>query len=253
MADANPRSLRNRFFTPRVARALTSPSGILLAGVGAAAGILLGGPVVGAAVGIGAWAARVAAAIPRDDRPQIDLDALRSPWRDYVREALDAQRRYADVVRTARGGPLRRRLEEIGVRLQDGVQESWRIAQRGMALERGLWQLDVPAIQQQLVRAQHEARTTGSSSAERIVESLRAQLGTAERLRRVTEDASSRLRLLDARMDEAVARAVELSLSGDDASVSGLGSEVDNLVLDMEALRQALEETGGTPQIGATG
>lgn len=250
--STDPQSLRNRFFTPRVARALTSPSGILLAGVGGAAGILLGGPVLGAALGVGAWVVRVAAAIPRGDRVSIDPAALRSPWRDYVREALDAQRRYGQVVKTARGGPLKRRLEEIGARLQDGVQEAWRIAQRGQALEGGLWQLDVPAIQQQLVVAQHEARH-GAPSAERIVESLRAQLGTAERLRRVTEDASARLRLLDARMDEAVARAVELSLSGDDASVSGLGSEVDNLVLDMEALRQALEETGGTPQIGATG
>ena len=251
--SADPRSFRNRFFTPRVGRALTSPSGILLAGVGGAAGILIGGPILGAALGVGAWVARVAAAIPRDDRPQIDLNQLRSPWRDYVREAMEAERRYGDVVRTARTGPLRKRLEEIGVRLRDGVEESWRIAQRGMALERGLWQLDVPAIQQQLVAAQHEARTSRSGSAERIVESLRAQLGTAERLRRVTEDASARLRLLDARMDEAVARAVELSLGGDDASVSGLGSEVDNLVLDMEALRQALEETGGSPQIGAPG
>ena len=46
-------------------------------------------------------------------------------------------------------------------------------------------------------------------------------------------------------MDEAVARAVELSLSaGDAAELSGLGADVDQLVDDMEALRQGLEEVG---------
>ena len=50
-------SLRDRFFTPQVARALTSPSGILSLGAGAAVGIVATAPVsvplavVGAVVG----------------------------------------------------------------------------------------------------------------------------------------------------------------------------------------------------------
>jgi hypothetical protein len=61
----------------------------------------------------------------------------------------------------------------------------------------------------------------------------------------VTRDTAEQLRLLDARLDEAVARAVELSLSGDSGKLTGLDSDVDDLVAEMEALRQALEETGG--------
>ena len=48
------------------------------------------------------------------------------------------------------------------------------------------------------------------------MESLRAQLATAERLERVIGDADSRLRLLNARLDEAVARTIELSVQADD-------------------------------------
>jgi hypothetical protein len=63
----------------------------------------------------------------------------------------------------------------------------------------------------------------------------------------VVEDARSQLRLLDARMGEAVVRALELSAQASvDASVSSLSTDVDGMVTDMEALRQALEETHGT-------
>ena len=74
---------------------------------------------------------------------------------------------------------------------------------------------------------------------------MEAQLASGQRLAQVAQDARQRLEVLDARMDEAVARAVELSLSaGDAAELSGLGADVDQLVDDMEALRQGLEEVG---------
>ena len=78
------------------------------------------------------------------------------------------------------------------------------------------------------------------------MESLRAQLATAERLERVIGDADSRLRLLNARLDEAAARTIELSVQADDVdALSGLGDDVNTMVDEMEALRQAIEETGG--------
>ena len=66
-------SFRDRFFSPPVARALTSPSGILATGVGAAIGIVataplslplvaVGGAVVGGGVGL---ATLLCLAIPR--------------------------------------------------------------------------------------------------------------------------------------------------------------------------------------------
>ncbi|MDQ3974558.1 MAG: hypothetical protein M3276_09545, partial [Actinomycetota bacterium] len=81
----------------------------------------------------------------------------------------------------------------------------------------------------------------------RTVQALAAQLESTERIAAVARDTRDRLRLLDARLDEAVARAVELSLrAGDPIELGGLGDDVDSLVGEMETLRQALEETGGT-------
>jgi len=61
----------------------------------------------------------------------------------------------------------------------------------------------------------------------------------------VASEARDRLRLLDARLDEAVARAVELSLGTGDARA--LQGDVDQLVEEMEALRLALEDAGPAP------
>ena len=50
-----------------------------------------------------------------------------------------------------------------------------------------------------------------------------------------------RLRLLDARFDELVARTVEVSVGTGDTDV--LGDDVDGLVSELESLRIAMEET----------
>jgi hypothetical protein len=254
MTAIEDRSFRDRFLTPRVARAITAPSSILLLGGVAAVGILVAGPVVGAVLGVGAYAGRVLAAVPRRGAAdEVDARSLRSPWRDYVQETQIAEARYDKIVRDAREGPLRDRLAQIGERIHDGVREAWRIAQRGQALEDGLHQLQPALALRQLEMARQEARRTPNDSNRQRVQSLEAQVATSTRLEGVIRDAADRLRLLDARLDEMVARAVELSLSGDHGQLHGLDSDVDNLVGEMEALRLALEETGGgTAQMGVT-
>ena len=79
------------------------------------------------------------------------------------------------------------------------------------------------------------------------MQSLEAQLDSARRLDEVTSRAEARLRLLQARMDESVARAAELSAASaaDASALAGLGDDVDNMVDELEALRLALEETSG--------
>ena len=233
---------------------MTAPSSILLLGGVAAVGIVAAGPVVGAVVGVGAYAGKVWSAIPRRGRrEQIDPRSLRSPWRDYVQETQIAQARYQRVVEQAREGPLTDRLQQIGDRISDGVREAWGIAQRGQALEDGVHQLQVSDAQRELKRTLAEVQENPSPSNRQRLEALQSQVATAQRLQGVTRDAAERLRLLDARLDEAVARAVELSLSGDAGRLTGLGSDVDDLVGEMEALRQALDETGGTAaQMGVT-
>ena len=248
---------RDRFFTPPVARAITSPAGILLAGAGASVAILAGLPAAAVAVaGAAAWAARVAFAIPREPRAErIDPFTLSEPWRRFVQEALQARSRFDEAVRRAQAGPLRDRLREIADRMQTGVDTTWRIARRGQALVEARTQIDVEQVRRELEGVERGGRGwTDDAARERTAEALRSQLATADRMERIIDDAYSRLRLLDARMDEAVARTLELAVRSDvdeTATLAGLGADVDSVVTEMEALRQALEEAGGTTSTGS--
>jgi hypothetical protein len=73
------------------------------------------------------------------------------------------------------------------------------------------------------------------------VRSLEAQIAAGDRVAAAATQADDRLRMLDARYDELVARAVEVSLGSGDSE--GLSDDVDDLVTELEALRQALDET----------
>jgi hypothetical protein len=245
--------LPERVRTPAVARAVTSPSAVLLAGAGMSAGVLAGLPLLGAAaVGVVVWGARVALAIPRKSKEErINPSAVRPPWRDFVRDALRARDRFAQAVERSRPGPLRERLGDIHRRLDRAVTECWRIAQQGDALEGALGQLRPDAVRAELAQVQAEragAEGESKASLDRAAEAVRAQLASVERLERVARDARSRLRALDAQLDGAVAQAVELSVSsGDTSRLSPLADDVDSVVGELETLRQALEETSSAP------
>lgn len=240
------RTFSDRFFTPQVAQAIMSPLGIVLFGVATAA-TLLGGLPFAAAVGIGvvAWGARVFAALPRRERgPRVQAGALADPWRTYVSEAQNSKARFDRVITDMQAGPLRTRLGELASRLDDGIAESWRIARRGNDITNALAKLDTLQAQTELarLRALIADRPTGMTDAEaQTIQALEAQLQSADRLQTVAVDARDRLQLLDARFDELVARAVEVSVGAGDSNV--LGHDVDALVNELEALRVALDET----------
>lgn len=248
-------SFRDRFFTRRTAEAITSPSGILLAGAGVSAGILVGAPAL-ACVGLGAvlWGGRVLLGMPRGPKEErIDAHALQEPWRGFVKEAQQAKARFDHAVATADPGPLRDRLTEIGRRIDAGVRECWKVARRGNVLTDARRQIDVPRIQAELASTQADASApwAAGSSIEDRVQALQNQLGSAQRMDGVVYDTQNRLQTLDARLDEAVTRAIELSVqAGDTTTLGGLGTDVDTLVEEMEALRLALDETSGrTPSL----
>jgi hypothetical protein len=250
--DDLPEHLKSR----KTAQAVMSPAAIVAAGAGVSVGVLAGIPVLAAAaVGAAAYGIVVALRLPRRPKPLKDIDpkTLSQPWSRYVHEALSAHRRFDEVVRSARHGPIRDRLAEIGARIDAAVLECWRVARYGHALNRGVNSLNLREVESRLgqVRDARPGSEPATDSHGRTVEALEAQLASGRRLAQVAQDAQARLEVLDARMDEAVARAVELSLSAGDASdLSGLGADVDQLVGDMEALRQGLEEVGRTARGG---
>jgi hypothetical protein len=243
------RSFRDRFLTPPVARAMMSPLGMVVFGAAAAGSILVGLPLL-AALGVGAvaWASRVGAAVPRNPRrDRVEPFVLSDPWRRYVVNAQDAKQRFDRVVSDMNAGPLRDRLRELAGRLADGIDESWRIAKRGNEISNALARLDTVQAQTELAEmmAQIRARPRGmaqpTASEARTIEALESQVGSATRLQSTADEARDRLRLLDARFDELVARAVEVSVGSGDSSL--LGNDVDALVTELESLRIALDET----------
>jgi len=240
-------TFRDRFYTSQVARAITSPLGIVLAGAGMAVGVAAGFPIVAAvALGAAAYGARVAVAIPRGiDADGIDPFTLADPWRTYVWQSRRARRHYADAIRAAKDGPLRTRLEEIEERIALGVSECWRVAQQGQSIAEARSRIDIGAVTTQLsnLHAMNPTPPPAGSALAQTIEAVQAQLDTAKRLDAVITETDARLRLLNARLDETVTRAIELSArvgSADD--LGNILDDVDVVVSDLEALRQALGE-----------
>ena len=235
---------------------IVSPLAILLAVVGALLGALAGGTllpaVIGALVGwaLGAgltYAWRRAAAPPITRR--IDPFAVGEPWRRPVQDAIQARNRFAAAIGPARTGPVRDRLVEFSARIDHGVEETWRIALEGQSITEARRRIDRRGAAAELERlraAQGEPEAgppTPGSAAEATAAALESQLASADRLDRTLEETKARLQLLNARLDEAVARAAELVVVADKgADLAGLGAQIDDVVNDMEALRLALEE-----------
>lgn len=239
--------LPERIRTPAGARALTSPSAILVAAAGASAAIVAGVPIVGVALtGAVCWAGRVALALPRGrPRERIQPHQLSQPWRGLVTDAVAARDRFQRAARTTDAGPLRDRLAEVAARVEVGVEECWRIARRGDAFDAAVAELDVDDIRRELTQSEEQLRAhPDRPDLAPTVQALTRQLESAERLAKAAEDGRDRLRRLDAQLDEAAARAIELSLNAADlGALRPLGSDVENLVGELETLRLALDET----------
>jgi hypothetical protein len=243
-------SLRDRLATKAAARALLSPIGLIGGLAVGALVVLVGAPLwAGVLAGAAVWALNAWRLLPRSPRRErIDPFTVQDPWRRFVQEALQARNRFAAAVERAPAGPLRDRLAEIGARIDTGVDETWLIAKRGQTLVTARRGVDLARVDRQLDQIRHTAPGEAEADLDEtdapVVASLEAQRGAATRLDAVIDRTQSELRVLDARLDEAVVRALELTArAGADAAVAGLGTDVDALVTEMEALRLALDET----------
>ncbi|MET0324139.1 MAG: hypothetical protein ABW219_02870, partial [Ilumatobacteraceae bacterium] len=113
---------------------------------------------------------------------------------------------------------------------------------RGHEIVGAIGKIDTTSAQRELddLRQSIGQRTPSASETDTMT-SLSAQLASAQRLVSLADRSRDRLRLLDARFDELVARTVEVSVGSGDTDV--LGDDVDGLVNELESLRMAMEET----------
>jgi hypothetical protein len=245
-----------------VRRAAVSPSALVLAAAGVGIGLLAQSVVLAVVLGVGTWFARLiyAALRARRRRPRlpavtIDPYAVPEPWRQYVRQAQSARQRFDLSVATWPAGPLRDRLTLLQPRLAAGVNEVWVVAQRGAALGgtvAGSGQPSVVQLSAELRRVQAEQqRTPGSDrqqSLARSEEAIAAQLRAAHRTEEVKNEVLDRLRLLTARLDEAVTQLLELGLEqaggAVEVSADAATGSIDALLDDIGALHEGLREAG---------
>lgn len=250
-------SFRDRFFSPPVARALTSPSGILALGAGAAIGILatigsggLLGPVIGGLLGgaVG-YGGRVALAVPRNGATaNVDPFGVNEPWRHAVKDSLQARTRFRDAVKSFRSGPLRDSLTSTSDRIDQAVDECWRVAQQGQQLSDARKRIDDRETQWELQQAAADIPAGGEASPTeaRTIASLQSQLETGQRMDALIESTYDELRLINARLDEAVTQAIELSVT-DHGDLSAVSNDVDDIVSSLTALRTAMTSLDGAP------
>ncbi len=230
---------------PTVFLAMISPVTVGLVGASVALALVLGGPwwvaVLAAAavwvlrVAISSGVARRVRALPN----RIDPFALREPWRFFVRDALGAQRRFEAATERLPAGPLRERLTEISARVDRGVVESWEVAQRGQHLTDTRRGVDVDRIRRTLESTELAPDDPRRSSAE-------VQLASHDRIKALEDNTRTRLEILDARLEESVVRASELSARAADVNLlDEIADAVDGIVGDLESLRLGLDAADG--------
>jgi hypothetical protein len=194
----------------------------------------------------------VPAVPPVPSRP--NPPAWAEPWAGFVRSAERARDRFRRAAERVHPGPLHDALHDLAGRIDTSVDECRRIATTGRVLAEARAAIDTEALDAALGEAvTHRDADPDDPRDARTVTAIESQRATADRMDEVIDDTLSQLRLLDARLGEAVVRMLELSAQAEVAlAVPQLSSEVDDLVTDLEALRQAVEETHAVDVLGAS-
>ena len=233
---------RDRFFTPQTAKAIMSWRLLLGVGIGVVAGVV-GLPIgVAIALGAGVYAGSVIAAMPKPpERANIDPFMLSEPWRQLMQSAQSAGTKLRSTVDGTERGPLRDTLLDIAGQLEHGLDEAWEVAKRGDEIDDAVRRLDPTALRSKLATLQQRADDNPSPEATAAIESTERQLATADRLKARSEETATSLRLTQTQLDELVARASEVRIGAVDTDT--YRRDVDELVVKLEALHQAVEET----------
>jgi hypothetical protein len=172
-----------------------------------------------------------------DPLADVDPAAVSPRFARAVADALDARRRFTDVLAGVGDGPVRERLAAAGGRVDAGVRGVWDTAVRATYVERTVAALEPERVADEYKRA----KRTGDDAA--LEAALAQRFASVQRLLNALDETDQRLRLLDARLTGAVAGAAEVALGvGGDHGATALDTELDGVVTELGALRQALDE-----------
>lgn len=216
----------------------------IVVGIGVGVAVGVAGLPIGAAVGVavGLYGALVLAAMPRGERrPSIDPFVLSEPWRQLMQQAQGAGRKLRRTVDGVPEGPLRQQLDDVIDQLDHGLDEAWEVAKRGDEIDEMVRQLDPTRLRSRLGTLEAQVATAPSADTTAAIASVEKQLATADRLKAQSAETADSLRRTQIQLDELVARATEVRIGA--ADTDSYARDVDELVIKLEALHQAVQET----------
>ena len=219
--------------------------------------VILG--VVFAAVGAGV---RLAVAAWRRMRSlpveRIDPFALPEPWRGLVQQAVDAGKRFDLAVEAWPAGPLRDRLVSLEPAVDAQVRGVWVTARQGATISGGFppgmkhpavedlsAELEAVQLERSDLPASDRARREELDRAE---QALASQVQAARRAKSTSDAVEGRLRVLVARLDDAVTSVVALTAApGGAGDVEGAVGTVEGLAQEIAALQASFGEAAQLP------
>jgi hypothetical protein len=231
-----------------------SPTAALAAAVGAVVGVADRSPELAVVLAATGWAARMGAALiararrgratlPRPAR--LDPYSVPEPWRGLLKHAGETQASFDRAVKTWPAGPTRDRLVDLQPRLYVEVEIFGRVAQHGAELTIHA-EKSRPTAQQltdelQQIHASRRRQDVDHEAEARAVALSRREEAAAAQLRAVQKAAEGaaqihdHLRILIARLDEAVTSLLVMEADG----VPAVGS-IDTLADEIAALHAGL-------------
>ena len=213
-----------------LARAAVSPSAIIVTAAGFRIGLAAQSLTLAIVLGVVAWLGRMVVALrPRRRRsasrrrPSTRI-AVSEPWRQYVRQALGARQRFDQTVSQWPAGPLHDRLLLLQPRIGQATEEVWAVAQQGAALDGTVRGVPTgatrPSMRAAVCRTAAESRPSGSRTRRRTARPpwpaprrpSPPSCGPRTARKTTRAEVLDRLRLLTARLDEAVTQLLALGL-----------------------------------------
>ena len=174
----------------------------------------------------------------------LDPGALEAPWRARVEDALASRQRFRALVESAPAGPVLDRLASLDERVEGGVTAAWDIANRAAAAARMLDTMDLGQANARLKDARRRLALDPAVQAE--VDVLAEQNAALNSMANSVEAADERLRLVDLRLQAAVARAAQIVLRPDAVDqLGGVDQELTAVTDELAALRAGLDAVGG--------
>lgn len=178
--------------------------------------------------------------------PAIDPLAVPARYRPAVEDAVRARTQFHSLLAATAPGPMQDRLHELAAKVDAGVQAVVQAVQQAVRLEEVCATLDPDRVTDDLKRAKRAQESEQGDAA--TVEALTARFASTQRLLNSLDELRQRIPVLEARLGTAVARAAELTLtsaaSPATAGLDDLGSDLDQLVLELGALQAGTAAMG---------